>query len=188
MNIKFMLNQFKIIFPMVASLAILSSCHIDKRERNIQYMPDMYEAVPYEPYAEVPDSLFSNGMEARLPVEGTIKRGYIPYELKNTNEDYESSKSNVSPLAKTKENLDRGKYLYGIYCVNCHGKKGDGQGNFSTTEKILGIPSYKDRDITEGSIYHVIVHGKGIMGSHAVQLTPKERWQVTQYVLELKNN
>ena len=38
-------------------------------------------------------------------------------------------------------------------------------------EKFIGIPSYKDRDITEGSIYHVIMHGKNLMGSHASQLT-----------------
>ena len=183
-----MLDLFKTIATGFAFLIALSSCNKDKRERTIQYMPDMYEAIPYEPYSQVSDSLFSNEMEARLPVKGTIKRGYVPYELKNTNEDYELSKANVSPLEKTQENLDKGKYLYGIYCINCHGDKGDGQGNLSVTDKIAGIPSYKDREITEGSIYHVIMYGKGIMGSHAAQLTPKERWQVAQYVFELKNN
>ena len=54
-------------------------------------------------------------------------------------------------------------------------------------EKFLGVPSYKDREITEGSIYHVITYGLNSMGSHANQLTQEERWQVTDYVLKLKS-
>ena len=38
-------------------------------------------------------------------------------------------------------------------------------------EKFQRIPNYKDRDLHEGSIYHVIMHGKNLMGSHASQLT-----------------
>ena len=30
--------------------------------------------------------------------------------------------------------------------------------------KFHGIPNYKDRDITEGSIYHVLMHGKELNG------------------------
>ena len=41
--------------------------------------------------------------------------------------------------------------------------------------------------ITEGSIYHVIMYGRNLMGSHASQLTDKERWQVVMYVQQLRN-
>ena len=67
-------------------------------------------------------------------------------------------------------------------------KKGDGNGYLSQAEKFIGIPSYKDRDITEGSIYHVIMHGKNLMGSHASQITHDERWQIVQYVGKLRND
>ena len=83
---------------------------------------------------------------------------------------------------------EKGKSLYGIYCVVCHGKKGDGQGDLVKREKFLGIPNYKDRDITEGSIYHVLMYGKNLMGSHSSQLTREERWQVVNYVQTLRNN
>jgi len=53
-------------------------------------------------------------------------------------------------------------------------------------EKILGIPNYADREITEGSIYHTIYYGRNAMGSHANFLNEEERWQVTAYVLKLK--
>ena len=81
-----------------------------------------------------------------------------------------------------------GKELYGIYCAVCHGNKGDGQGILMTREKFLGVPSYADREITPGSIYHVLMYGKNAMGSHAGQVNAKERWQIAQHVMELRNN
>ncbi len=54
--------------------------------------------------------------------------------------------------------------------------QGDGNGKLVEREKFLGVPSYKDRVITEGSIYHVITYGLNSMGSHANQLDAKERW------------
>jgi hypothetical protein len=58
-------------------------------------------------------------------------------------------------------------------------------------EKILGVPSYAASrlpDITTGSMYHVIMHGKGIMGSHASQLTYDERWEIIRYVVKLRED
>ena len=51
----------------------------------------------------------------------------------------------------------------GIYCAVCHGTKGDGNGILSQRDKFNGIPNYKDRDVTEGSIYHVIMYGRNLM-------------------------
>ena len=48
--------------------------------------------------------------------------------------------------------------------------------------------NYKDRDITDGSTYHVIMYGRNMMGSHASQLNDKERWQVVQYVSKLRED
>ena len=79
-----------------------------------------------------------------------------------------------------------GKDLYTAMCQHCHGEKGDGNGALVQNGKFEGIPNYKDREITEGSIYHVIMHGRNMMGSHASQLTAKERWQVTMYVQQLR--
>ena len=70
-------------------------------------------------------------------------------------------------------------------------KGGDGNGILVEREKILGVPSYSSEklpNITEGSIYHVIMYGKNIMGSHASQLSHDERWKIVQYVLQLRND
>ena len=164
--------------------ASLTGC-FNERRPNYQYMPNMYEPVPYETYSE--SGVFPNGKEGQIPAQGSIPRGFEPYEYENTTEGYNMAKANLkSPLAAEDVNLAEGEQLFTIYCAICHGDKGDGKGNLVKREKFLGVPNYKDRDITEGSIYHVITYGLNSMGSHANQLSQEERWQVTHYVLELK--
>ena len=163
-----------------------TSC-FDPSKPNYQYFPNMYESVGYKTYQE--SDAFPNGIQAQLPVEGSVPRGWQPYEYEDSNEGYESAKLNLkSPLVNNEENLKNGKKMYDIYCSVCHGSKGDGQGILMEREKFLGIPSYADRDITEGSIYHVLMHGINLMGSHAGQVNDEERWQIAQYVLKLRED
>ncbi len=164
----------------------ITSC-FDPSKPNYQYFPNMYESVGYKTYQE--SDAFPNGIQAQLPVEGSVPRGWQPYEYEDSNEGYESAKLNLkSPLVNNEENLKNGKKMYDIYCSVCHGSKGDGQGILMEREKFLGIPSYADRDITEGSIYHVLMHGINLMGSHAGQVDDEERWQIAQYVLKLRED
>lgn len=161
-----------------------TSC-FDKAKPNYQFFPNMYEAVSYETYSE--HNVFKGGVEAQIPAKGSIKRGFVPYEIPNTPEGYALAKATLkSPLDSLSINQDKAKELYTIYCGICHGDKGDGKGNLVVKEKFLGVPNYKDREITEGSIFHVITYGLNSMGSHANQLSQQERWQVTDYVLKLK--
>ncbi|MCK5638488.1 MAG: cytochrome c [Flavobacteriaceae bacterium] len=169
-------------------LVLFISCNSDKStKRSIQYMSetDMYTPVPYDTYTDNP--YFKNGLSAQLPVEGTIARGTVVYDYPNSEEGYQMAKDSLkSPIIKNEKSLEKGKKNYDIYCAICHGKTGDGQGDLVKNEKFLGVPNYKDRDITQGSTYHVIMYGRNMMGSHASQLTDKERWEVVQYVDHLR--
>ncbi|MFD0861007.1 c-type cytochrome [Sungkyunkwania multivorans] len=165
---------------------VMTSC-FDKSQPNYQFFPNMYESVGYETYSQ--SSAFPEGIEAMQPVDGTISRGWMPYDYEDSEEGYQAAKANLkNPLEANEENLAEGKELYGLYCAICHGAKGNGQGWLVQNEKFLGVPSYDDagRAITEGSIYHVVYYGRNAMGSHAAQINEKERWQITQYVLKLK--
>ena len=161
-----------------------TSC-FDKAKPNYQFFPNMYEAVSYETYSE--HNVFKGGVEAQVPAKGSIKRGFVPYEIPNTPEGYALAKATLkSPLDSLSINQDKAKELYTVYCAICHGDAGDGKGNLVVKEKFLGVPSYKDREITDGSVFHVITYGLNSMGSHANQLSQEERWQVADYVLKLK--
>lgn len=172
----------KIVLVLVMLITV--SCKRDSR-RNYQYMPNMYQPVSYQTYQE--DNTFANGMEAQKPVEGTIARGFSLYDIENSNEGYEQAKAQLkTPIEDSDIDFERGKELYDIYCGICHGTKGDGQGKLAKREKILGVPSYDARELTEGSIYHVIYYGINSMGSYAHFMSEEERWQVVAYVEKLK--
>lgn len=166
----------------------LVSC-AGKDKPNYQYFPDMYKPVGYETYGEY--DIFVNQQEAKLPVEGTVPRGWMPYDYPDTPDGRADAKANLeNPLPRTEENLIEGKALYTIYCAVCHGDNGEGKGILVEREKILGVPSYDDagRAITQGSVYHAMYYGLNTMGSYAVQTDEKERWQIAHYVMKLKND
>lgn len=168
---------------------ILASCQNDKAP-NYQYMPNMYEPVGYDSYDKV--DFLPDNMGALHPAEHTIARGHKPYEFANDLEGRELARSQPSPLDSVAMDTDlaKGGELYALYCAICHGVKGDGQGTLVQREKILGVPSYADpaRNITAGSTYHVIYYGLNAMGSYANQLNHTERWQVSEYVMRLKED
>ena len=165
--------------------ALVTSCH-DKNSPNYQYMPNMYESVGYETYSE--SSAFENGKEGQMLPAGVIKRGQVPYEYPNTPEGYNAAKaSSKSPLDPATVDMEKAKVLFNTYCAICHGENGDGQGNLVKREKFLGVPNYRDREITEGSIFHVETYGLNAMGSHANQLSANERWLIAAYVMKLKS-
>jgi mono/diheme cytochrome c family protein len=180
---KSLFHKSIVLFLVVVST---TSC-FNKDKPNYQYFPDMYAPVSYEAYGEY--GIFANGQEAKLPVEGTIPRGWFPYGYENTNEGYGQAKAQLTnPLPYTEKNIEAGKQLYTIYCAVCHGDQGKGKGILVEREKILGVPSYDDagRAITEGSVYHVMYFGLNSMGSYASQTTIEERWQIDHYVMKLK--
>lgn len=166
---------------------LFTSC-FDKRKPNFQYFPDMYESIPYDTYGEY--DIFPNGQQALEPVEQSISRGWLPYDYENNLEGYNLAKVELkNPLPYTEENYNKGMEYYNIYCATCHGGNGNGKGYLVEREKILGVPSYDDvgRAITEGSTYHVMYHGINTMGSYASQMSIEELWQVTHYVMTLKD-
>jgi mono/diheme cytochrome c family protein len=183
-----MKNTLRIGILFSAVLLVVSCA--DKNSRNYQYMPNMYFPVGYETYQQV--DFLPKGSEAMQPADNTISRGWMPYEFANDLEGKDMARLQESPLdsLQAADNLAVGKQLYDIYCAICHGAKGDGQGTLVKREKILGVPNYTDaaRNISVGSTYHTIYYGLNSMGSYAGQLNYKERWQVAEYVMKLKQD
>lgn len=198
-----------LIFILLAGFIItLSSCSGKKRKPSIVFMPDMYYSVAYEPFSDanfgywperdaeesdIPLLAQYSNMTVIWPAEGTVPRTdeqmILPWEFKNTNEGYRQSLNiTVSPLdpENREKDLEIGEKLYGQTCLVCHGSQGDGQGPIVQTRAYSGVPTYAERDITVGSVYHVIMYGRGTMGSYAPQLTPVDRWRVAEYVMSLK--
>lgn len=174
--------------PAVFAL-VVASCNTDKTTPGFTYMDDMYTSPSLETYGAT--DLHENGMASQLPVEGTVARGTVPYNLDNTNEGYLASLTNSEIIPENFASMDpdEGKELYNIFCGHCHGEKGDGIGILVEREKMLGVPGYSEERlplITPSSAYHVLVYGRNMMGSHASQLDYEERWKVIRYVWKLR--
>jgi len=193
---------FRFGLPLLAMVAMAMGCKRDKTQTALEYMPNMYRGPALEAYSAGPAEYLNNAQSALLPPQGSVPRGYEPYGYTNTQAGYDSALAYLrSPhsvlvdslrnLAADSLRLAEGKELYAIFCTHCHGEKGDGNGTLVQNEKFLGVPSYaSDRlpNITEGSIFHVITHGKNLMGSHASQITAEERWKIVHYVWKLRSD
>ncbi|MDO5104494.1 cytochrome c [Capnocytophaga sp.] len=180
---------------LLSSVSLLATSCFNKEKPNYQFMPNMYESAGYETYQEVDNGVFKGNMEAQLPVEGTIKRGWQPYNYPDTPAGLllakeESKNPLLADSLNITSHLDNGKALYDIYCAVCHGAKGDGKGILVERGKFAGVPSYADKNrvITQGGTYHVIYYGLNAMGSYASQINEKERWQVALYVEKLRDD
>lgn len=180
---------------LMAVVTFLPSCSHIEQSPGLEYMPDMYRSPALKAYSESP--LDKNNGSSRLPVNGTIPRFnsetlpfYEPYAYPNTNEGYEEAGKNLTnPLSNSPEVLKLGEERYKIYCVHCHGDKGDGQGILVQRDKFAGVPSYYSenlKNLPEGKMYHSIYFGKNMMGSHASQLNYNERWAVIRWVQKLR--
>jgi mono/diheme cytochrome c family protein len=187
---------FIYIFPAAVILQMVSCVNDDIKKPGYEFMPEMYRSPSYETYSANPN--FADSMTARLPVTGTIARGNaiytdydrIPYKYPNTPEGYEAAGQNLrNPLEKTPLNLAEGKRLYENYCTFCHGETGQGDG-LVVQRNGPKPPAYDSealKTLSEGKMYHSIEWGKNMMGSHASQLTPTQRWKIIMHVQILQN-
>ena len=177
------------------AISALTSCRDAKKYPGYEYFPDMYRGPAYETYA--PSNLSADSLSARKPAEGSIPRGFMAFNYTADNAGYEKAGVEATnPLTSDKRNMEEGKRLYAIYCTNCHGTEGNGDGNLVADGKFPGAPpSYATgtssrggamRDLSDGKIYHTITHGLNLMGPHGGQLLPDQRWQIVMYVRELQ--
>jgi len=187
----------KILYVGVTSVVMLAaSCSKDPKSPGLEYMPDMYRSPSYEVYTTNPN--FPDSLTMQAPVKGTIPRNYTFFNYPSSNEGYEAAGRDVkNQLAVTEENVAEGKRQYEIYCTHCHGSTGQGDGSIVAIGKFPPPPSYSKgnssrggamRDLTDGKIFHTITYGINLMGSHASQINPEDRWKIVMYVRQLQND
>lgn len=84
--------------------------------------------------------------------------------------------------------LDRGEERYGIYCVECHGVRGEGDGMI-VRRGFPHPPSFRDARLVAvpaSYVVETITHGHGVMYSYADRVAPRDRWAIAAYVRALQ--
>ncbi|WP_026955499.1 c-type cytochrome [Algoriphagus vanfongensis] len=196
------------ILGIAAIGALFAGCKADGDNQGLEYAPQMYHSVAYEPLTQITDDtrgswlstredekgeFFNsnpynpNGMNMREPVAGTVprnKNGYLPHRLKQF--QLEEAALIENPIELNDEVLKEGEVLFQQYCVACHGPNGEGDGKVG--EILGGVANLKGGayiNLPEGHIFHVITTGKGRMGAHGSQITPERRWKIVHYVKQV---
>jgi mono/diheme cytochrome c family protein len=171
-----------------AFVMALDSCgKKDPNSPGLEYMPDMYRSPSVEVYNSNP--LYLDSIGSRKPVAGTIPRGFMPFAYANDTAGYTAAGRELkNPIPLTDQVMKEGEELYGKFCVHCHGTQGMGDGPVGL--KLPGAPpAYSGtlKNLPAGKMFFTMTYGKGLMGSHASQLTQEERWKLVHYVQKLQH-
>ncbi|MBA9079010.1 c-type cytochrome [Rufibacter quisquiliarum] len=173
------------------SSALFASCGQDTQDPGLEYAPDMYYPVSYEPLKQLEgnnNAINPGGLNMRVPAANTIARGKLGFYTHISKDSAEVAGRELSnPLRANQKNLEEGKVLYLRFCSPCHGDSGTGDGLVGA--KFKGVPNYTQgryAALPAGHIYHVIVNGRGRMMPHGTQVNPEERWKIVMYVQQLQ--
>lgn len=178
------------ISAVLVVIILIAGCSRDNNYTGHAYFPDMAYSHAFETYGSSPN--YDDSVRMLLPVEGTVPRGaVIPYRFKRTFQDQQSAGQElVNPYAASasKEDLQRGKEQYEIFCAMCHGEQGKGDGHLYTKKLFTAQPTSLVGDYVQnkpdGEIYHVITLGSlsGLMGAQGPMIKPDDRWKIVAYV------
>jgi mono/diheme cytochrome c family protein len=198
--------RYFLLISLLLTVAVISVAGFrggTSRKPPIEIFPDMdrqQKLRPQEPNAHLP-----GGISSQPYVTGTVPRatakiagtemvssyGDSPLSDTPVFTGREVGKTNLVetiPVPVTEDLMARGRERYGISCQPCHGAQGDGNG----ITKKLGmavVATLHDKRIvlmSDGELFHVITHGRNLMGGYGQNITSRDRWAIVAYVRALQ--
>jgi mono/diheme cytochrome c family protein len=163
----------------LAFALVLAGCHTD-----------MYDQPRKEPLEA--SEFFDDGRASRPLVAGTIARGQL-----NADDAFSTGKRDGRLLEELPEGvelnmelLQRGQQRFNIFCINCHGAVGEGDGMI-VLRGYRRPPTYHSDRLRGMPIAHfvdVMAHGFGVMPDYAEQVPAKDRWAIASYIRVLQKS
>jgi hypothetical protein len=148
---------------------------------------DMHVQPRYNPLAK--SDFFADQRSARPLVEGTVARGELHDDTYFYTGKLGNNPGDYMPFAVTKDDLERGRSRFNIYCSPCHSRLGDGNGYIPTRGFSRKPPSFHIERLEKapvGYIFNVMTEGFGIMPDYASQIPPRDRWCIVAYIRALQ--
>ncbi|MGH9430452.1 MAG: c-type cytochrome [Terriglobia bacterium] len=147
---------------------------------------DMHTEPRYDPMA--PSAFFADGRSERPLVPGTVARGHLRTDELLYTGQINGQLANVFPFPITRQDLERGRARYNIYCTPCHDYTGSGQG-MVVHRGFPAPPSYHIQRLMQAPVGHffdVMTNGYGTMYSYAGRVSVKDRWRIAAYIRTLQ--
>jgi cytochrome c553 len=159
----------------IAALCCAAACRLD-----------MHIQPKYKPLD--PSTFFRDGRSERPPVAGTVAHGHLQTDELLYTGKINGVVADVFPFPITRQDLERGRERYNIYCSPCHDYTGSGQGMI-VQRAFQRPPSYHSdrlRQAPAGHFFAVMTNGFGAMYSYASRVSPEDRWRIAAYIRALQ--
>lgn len=174
-----------------------AACNKDKNNPGYAYMGkhDMYYTKFYKAYS--PNPILPNGMTNQAEPVGSIARGKMPFPYPGSNIGEKAVNQSLAgqeltnPVEANAETLAEGKEAFRIFCSDCHGIGGKGDGHLYTAKLFPAKPTSLVETYVQskpdGEIFYVITYGSisGLMGAHGPMIPTDDRWKIVNYIREL---
>ena len=149
---------------------------------------DMYDQPRLEPLEK--NTFFDDGRASRPLVEGVVEYGAIdPTNVLLTGKVNGQLTDELPPEFQLDAALlKRGEQRFNIFCSNCHGLSGDGDGMI-VLRGYRKPPTYHSerlRGTPIGHFFDVATNGFGVMPSYASQIPVADRWAIAAYIRALQ--
>jgi mono/diheme cytochrome c family protein len=135
-----------------------------------------------------PSAFFADGMSARPRIAGTVARGELVTDPYFETGMIGGQPGDGFPMAVTAEVMDRGESRYNIYCSQCHGRLGDGNGMIPS-RGFRRPPSFHTETLRAakvGHVFDVMTNGFGSMPPYKTMIPPSDRWAIAAYIRALQ--
>ena len=99
----------------------------------------------------------------------------------------EAGKTLVNPVPKSPESLARGREMYELHCLVCHGEQGRGDGPVG--QKFVPQPMELNLDYVQlqpdGQLFYTISHGSIAMPFYRQAMPAEDRWHLVNFIKEV---
>lgn len=153
-------------------------------ERNYEFLPDMVASEAVDAQSDRWRALVA--VRGENPVDGSVSRADTVRDDRPPFLDTRAGDSLTGALRARAS--QRGRKVYDVFCMPCHGAVGDGDGVI-TQHGYPPPPSLRAanaRTLSDSTLYHIVSAGRGNMPSYASQLTPADRWTTVIYLRSLQ--
>ena len=100
----------------------------------------------------------------------------------------EASEKLRNPVQATPASVEHGRESFQIYCAPCHGPDAKGKGPIAKKLRTPpdNLTEESAQEQTDGYVYTVIGQGGTTMPPQAEGLSPRDRWDVVNYLRGLQ--
>ncbi len=148
----------------------------------------MANQAKYNPLA--PSDFFADGMSARPRIAGTVARGEADLDPYLMTGKIGGQDGDGFPFPVSAEVMNRGHERFDIYCSECHGRLGDGNGMIPS-RGYRRPPSYHTATLRAAKTAHffdVMTNGFGAMPPYRTMIPPRDRWAIVAYIRALQTS